>query len=73
MPTYEYECEDCGKEFECIVTRSKRDKIKCTECGSKNVKRLLCAAKFNMGSASTGAQNSNTCTSCSSSSCQICK
>jgi len=73
MPIYEYKCEDCGQEFECIVARSKRDKVRCTECNSKNTKRLLCAAKFNMGGSSTGAQSLKSCTSCSGSSCQNCK
>jgi putative FmdB family regulatory protein len=73
MPTYEYQCEDCGHKFECIVTRSKRDNVKCIKCGLDNVERLLCAAQFNMGSASTGAQNFNSCSSCNTSSCKTCK
>jgi putative FmdB family regulatory protein len=72
MPTYEYKCKDCGEEFECIVARSQKNKVKCEKCDSKNVDRLLSTAKFSMGSAGTGAQNLNTCTSCSSS-CKTCK
>lgn len=73
MPIYEYQCKDCEKEFECIVARSKKDKVKCTECDSDNVERLLCAANFNMGGASTGAQSLSSCTSCNSSSCKTCQ
>lgn len=41
MPTYEYECEKCGHEFERFQSM-KDDPIKnCPECKAKKVRRLI--------------------------------
>ena len=46
MPTYDYQCEKCGHEFE-RVQRITEDPIKtCPECKSKKAKRLLSAGTF---------------------------
>lgn len=50
MPTYEYRCEKCGKEFECFQSMTDRPLAVCPKdmCGMKKwgkgkVKRLLSA------------------------------
>ncbi len=43
MPTYEYECPDCGvrfEEFQSITAEPVKD---CPSCGEHNVKRLISA------------------------------
>ena len=46
MPTYEYQCQKCGFEFE-REQRITEDPIKtCPECKSRQVKRLLSAPGF---------------------------
>ena len=46
MPTYDYQCQKCGHEFE-RVQRITEDPIKtCPECKSKKAKRLLSAPNF---------------------------
>jgi putative FmdB family regulatory protein len=42
MPTYEYLCEACKKEFEQITTIHEHDegKIACPKCGSNKIKQL---------------------------------
>ncbi len=46
MPTYEYQCQKCGFEFE-RVQRIIEDPIKtCPECKSRQAKRLLSAPSF---------------------------
>ncbi len=46
MPTYEYQCEKCGFEFE-REQRSTEEPIKtCPECKSRKAKRLLSAPNF---------------------------
>ena len=40
MPTYEYECQKCGHEFERFESISAAPTKRCPECGG-NVKRLL--------------------------------
>ncbi|MCD6502442.1 zinc ribbon domain-containing protein [bacterium] len=43
MPIYEFKCENCGEEFELLLSASKRDdaKLKCPKCGKNNVKRMM--------------------------------
>ena len=48
MALYEFECKKCGSEFEKIVNRSEAEKaedIKCPECGSGEVKKLVSLAR----------------------------
>ena len=46
MPTYDYQCQKCGHEFE-RVQRITEDPIKtCPECKSRQAKRLLSAPNF---------------------------
>lgn len=46
MPTYDYQCQKCGFEFE-RVQRITEDPIKtCPECKSRKAKRLLSAPNF---------------------------
>jgi putative FmdB family regulatory protein len=40
MPTYEYECQDCGKHFEFFQSISEPKKEKCEECGGRLTKLL---------------------------------
>lgn len=46
MPTYEYFCEACQKEFEKIITLHEHEesKIVCSKCGSDKVHQM--AATF---------------------------
>jgi len=43
MPTYEYECQKCKKDFALIQSISAHDKIdvSCPKCKSTNVKQTL--------------------------------
>jgi len=45
MPTYEYRCEKCGKEFELMLSLREREeqasKITCPKCKSKKVVQQL--------------------------------
>ena len=42
MPTYEYECGDCGRRFERFQAMSDAPLGECPECGGKS-KRLVTA------------------------------
>ena len=51
MPIYEYICQDCGKQFETIVTSSAaRDSIACKYCNSTKTKKTMSATSFRVGS-----------------------
>ncbi len=45
MPTYEYFCERCEKQFEKILTMHEHDegKIVCPQCGSDKVHQIAAA------------------------------
>ena len=42
MPTYEYECEKCGKIFDYFQSFSEEPKKTCEECGGK-LRKLMSA------------------------------
>ena len=41
MPTYDYECDACGHEFELFQSISEPVKRKCPECGKQKLRRLF--------------------------------
>lgn len=43
MPTYEYECRDCGKTFSLIMSMADHDKAKvtCPKCKGKKVRQVV--------------------------------
>jgi len=47
MPTYEYKCEKCSKEFEQFQKISDPPLAKCPDCGGK-VTRLVSAGAFSL-------------------------
>jgi len=43
MPTYEYECSQCGHRFELFQQITDSPKRKCPKCGHLKVRRLISA------------------------------
>ena len=41
MPTYEYECSNCGHEFEAFQSMTAGALKKCPACGKLSLKRLI--------------------------------
>ncbi len=41
MPTYEYECEACGHNFDIFQPITGKPLKKCTQCGALKLKRLI--------------------------------
>ncbi len=43
MPTYEYRCTECRKQFSVIqsITERETSKVACPKCKSKKVKQLV--------------------------------
>lgn len=51
MPVYEYKCKDCGEKSEYFLkSASAGEDIKCKNCGSGNVEKILSASFVSMGS-----------------------
>lgn len=49
MPLYEYKCEECGNEFEEIMSSSTEETPDCPVCNAENVVKMLSACKFDAG------------------------
>jgi putative FmdB family regulatory protein len=75
MPIYEYHCEDCGKDFECLVMRSD-DTSDCPHCQGDKTKRLMSACGFlskGAGGETVGkSAGASACTGCPSTNCGTC-
>jgi len=71
MPIYEYRCNKCDNEFECLVFRSD-DAISCPDCDGENVERLMSACSFKSSGSYSPVGGSSGCASCSSSNCSSC-
>jgi len=41
MPTYEYNCENCGHRFEQLQSITAKSLRKCPKCGKSSLKRLI--------------------------------
>jgi putative FmdB family regulatory protein len=41
MPTYDYECDDCGHAFELFQSITEAVKKKCPKCGKLKLRRLF--------------------------------
>jgi putative FmdB family regulatory protein len=74
MPIYEFHCDKCDKDFECLIMG--KDKPKCPKCGGAKVKRMMSACGFvskgKGGTTTSKSAGTSSCAGCSSSSCSTC-
>lgn len=74
MPIYEYQCEKCSEEFECLVFGS--EKPACPSCDCKKTRRLMSACGFvskgSGGETVSSSASSSACGSCAATSCSSC-
>lgn len=47
MPIYEYQCQECGEEFEKLV-RFPSKQTECPHCGGKDVRKVISRFGFAM-------------------------
>ena len=73
MPIYEFECRECGEDFECLVLGGNSE-VKCPKCGSGTVEKRMSCFAFKSGTSfvGTGKKASSGCSGCTSSSCNTC-
>ncbi len=73
MPIYEFKCSECETFFEILVMKSDEEhEIKCTQCGSSAVERVVSATNYAMAPSGSGGQTrgaSKQERTCSSGSC----
>jgi putative FmdB family regulatory protein len=74
MPIYEYRCENCNHNFECLVFGS--EKPVCTSCSSKKVVKLMSACGFVSktagGETVSSSASSSECSGCAATNCSSC-
>jgi len=75
MPIYEYNCKNCGNNFEYLVFGNDKPEC-CPACNSPKVNKLMSACGFlskgESGETIKSSGSSTSCGSCSSSSCSSC-
>lgn len=71
MPMYEFQCAKCHLEFEELV-RKVGEEVRCPQCDSVEVERLLSRVAFSVGGKFTASTGSSACGGCTSSSCSGC-
>ncbi|NIO05178.1 MAG: zinc ribbon domain-containing protein [Proteobacteria bacterium] len=72
MPIYEYHCAKCGEEFEKLILGD-TESISCPECQGTEVRKLMSACAFSVGSTFKSTASSS-CGSCkpASTACSAC-
>lgn len=71
MPMYEFRCGKCAAIFEELVRKTDKA-VRCPECDSPKVERLLSRVGFSVGGKFTASTGSGACGGCTSSSCSGC-
>lgn len=71
MPIYRYKCKKCEKEFTALTSISREDEVRCKNCGSSQIEKLL--PRSFIGRSSEGAIAGGGCSTCAASSCGSCK
>jgi len=68
MPLYKYQCEQCGKAFEKLVSLSAAGQAQvCPQCGSDQCHRQFASFSSNVRKGSFSARTGSDCGSCGSS------
>jgi putative FmdB family regulatory protein len=50
VPIYEYRCNACGKQFDCVTTRiSEKVTVQCSACGSSDATKLVSRVRYASG------------------------
>lgn len=74
MPIYEYHCNSCSKDFECLVLGS--EEPECPSCNGSNIVRQMSACGFiSKGSGGEPVKSSagaSSCSGCAATSCGSC-
>jgi putative FmdB family regulatory protein len=53
MPIFDFSCQDCGNKFDLMISNRDKDKVKCPECGSSEVRQLLSLFNTSSGGSKT--------------------
>lgn len=74
MPIYEYHCDQCKEDFECLIIGS--DEPECPACKGKNVAKMMSACGFvskgGGGETVSSSAGASSCSGCAATSCSSC-
>lgn len=66
MPVIDFQCQKCGHKFYEITTSAERDKIRCPQCGSGDLKQVFGGTAYvTGGKKSSGGSCGSSCSTCS--------
>ncbi|MDT8272182.1 MAG: zinc ribbon domain-containing protein [Desulfomonilia bacterium] len=63
MPIYEYVCQDCGNEFETLVSLSAKKNPPCPNCKSTRLRKKISLVASEKGGCGTCTSRSSACSS----------
>lgn len=66
MPIFEFVCSECGKEFDILISASKKDQVECPACGSSQLKKKLSSFSTTGGSKPSSPDSCRICASAQS-------
>ncbi len=69
MPRFDFTCQECGKQFDVLVSNADKHKVSCPECGTNNIKQML--SLFNTTKSGGKSDARESCHCCSNSSCAM--
>jgi len=72
MPIYEFLCKKCGTHMEALVSFGREKSVSCRNCGNKDLEKLFSSFGIGGGSSKLKA-SSDSCATCSATSCDSCK
>lgn len=75
MPIYEFHCDECHKDFECLVLSSE-EQPECPTCKGKHIQRMMSACGFvskgGGGETVSRSAGASSCTGCAATGCGSC-
>lgn len=74
MPIFDFECQDCGKSFDKLLSYIDKDKARCPGCDSSNLKQLFSSFNTSRGGIKADAYRPpgpDSCGGCSNSGCPM--
>jgi putative FmdB family regulatory protein len=72
MPIYEFLCKKCGLRQEALVPIGREKSVSCKKCGNNDLEKLFSSFGIGGGSSKLKA-TSDSCTTCTATSCDSCK
>ncbi|MGE4555076.1 MAG: zinc ribbon domain-containing protein [Candidatus Paceibacterota bacterium] len=69
MPTFEFECQNCGHKFEKLVLGE--EKVQCPKCKRTSLKKLISAPNVSTKSEASEKPRGG-CSSCFGGNCSLC-